>query len=190
MPAASLQGHDAGEREPARKADVHPTVSGAVRRTAAGRDPSAVTAAGGASTERPAADTPSSEPSHREQHGDGAAKPVIPAGEYIAALRASGDSTGIAAFPPPGTNPPKTGVIVPDAYELPEGYVRHYQTTDDGQQLAPILTLSPDYDLLDDAGEPIELPPDRILPPHLAPPDLDVEMLEVPASDARTANGP
>src|SRR5689334_3480275 len=40
--------------------------------------------------------------------------------------------SGIALFPPPGTKPLKRGIIVPEGYQLPPGYVRHYQTTDDG----------------------------------------------------------
>ncbi len=40
--------------------------------------------------------------------------------EVIEALRAAGHHDGIAAFDPPGTNPPKLGLAVPDGYELPE----------------------------------------------------------------------
>lgn len=58
--------------------------------------------------------------------------PGIDARDYIEALREMGETEGIAAFPPPGTDPPKTGVIVPDDYELPVGYERYYQYSDDG----------------------------------------------------------
>jgi hypothetical protein len=88
---------------------------------------------------------------------------------------------GIAAFPPPGTDPPKTGIIVPDDWTPPEGYVRHYQTTDDGEPLPPILMFHPDYDFTDADGRPVAIPPDRVVPPEMAPPGLPVEMLHVPA---------
>ena len=88
--------------------------------------------------------------------------------------------TGIGVFPPPGTDPPKTGIIVPDDYVLPPGYVRHFQTTDDGKQLPPILMFHPDFQPVDDRGEPIALPADRVVPPELAPPGLPPDMLDVP----------
>ncbi len=87
---------------------------------------------------------------------------------------------GIWAFPPLGSNPPKPGIIVPSDYELPPGYVRHYQTTDDGTSLEAILMYHPDRPPLDEHGEPIEVPADRIVPPSLAPPGLPIEVLEVP----------
>ena len=61
--------------------------------------------------------------------------------------------SGIGLFPPPGTDPIKVGIVVPDDFELPEGYLRHYQVTDDGQELEPILLFHPDYELLDDARQ-------------------------------------
>jgi hypothetical protein len=88
--------------------------------------------------------------------------------------------TGIAVFPPPGTDPPKAGIVVPDDYELPPGYVRHYQTTDDGQQLPPILMFHPDFQPVDDRGRPLRLPADRVVPPEMAPPGLPHDVLEVP----------
>jgi hypothetical protein len=88
--------------------------------------------------------------------------------------------TGIAAFPPPGTDPAKPGIMVPDDYELPPGYVRHYQTTDDGQQLPAILMFHPDFQPVDDRGRPIPLPEDRVVPPEMAPPGLGRDVLEVP----------
>jgi hypothetical protein len=108
-------------------------------------------------------------------------KPHLDAAPVIDALHAAGVHDGIAAFPPPGTDPPKPGIVVPDAFALPEGYVRHYQTTDDGEPLPPILMFHPDYDFTDADGRPIAIPPDRIVPPEMAPPDLPVEMLHVPA---------
>jgi hypothetical protein len=87
---------------------------------------------------------------------------------------------GIALFPPPGTNPPKAGMIVPDDFELPPGYVRYHQTTDDGTELAPILAFHPDYELLDENGNAVPLPPDLVVPPELAPPGMPIEILKVP----------
>jgi hypothetical protein len=108
----------------------------------------------------------------------------VSAKDLIETMNAGGVHTGIAAFPPPGTKPVKRGIVVPDDFVLPEGYVRHYQATDDGRQLAPILMLHPDYDLVDARGERIALPDDRVVPPELAPADLPVRILELPDSKA------
>ena len=107
----------------------------------------------------------------------------LDAAPVIDALNRAGVHDGIAAFPPPGTDPPKAGVIVPDGVELPEGYVRHYQTTDDGQPLPPILMFHPDYTFTDEQGNVVALPPDRVVPPELVPPGIPVQMLAVPARD-------
>lgn len=88
--------------------------------------------------------------------------------------------TGIGLFPPPGTNPPKPGIVVPDDFELPPGYVRYHQTTDDGRSLAPILTFHPDYEFVDEDGNPVEVPEDLVVPPEMAPAGLPLEILEVP----------
>lgn len=93
-------------------------------------------------------------------------------------LNAPGEHAGIAAFPPPGTKPVKRGIIVPDGFELPEGYVRHYQTTDDGRQLPPILMFHPDYAPVDAAGNPIALPEDRVVPPDMAPAGMPVQAMD------------
>ncbi len=90
------------------------------------------------------------------------------------------EPSGIALFPPPGTNPPKSGLIVPDNFELPPGYARHYQVTDDGKPLPPILIFHPDAELFDASGNRIPLPPDLVVPPELAPPGLPLEVLQVP----------
>jgi hypothetical protein len=50
--------------------------------------------------------------------------PELDARDVIEYLRSRGERTGIAAFEPPGTDPPKSGIIVPDDFPLPEGYVR------------------------------------------------------------------
>jgi hypothetical protein len=107
----------------------------------------------------------------------------LDAAPVIDALNRAGVHDGIAAFPPPGTDPPKAGVIVPDGVELPEGYVRHYQTTDDGQPLPPILMFHPDYTFTDELGNPVAVPPDRVVPPELVPPGMPVQMLAIPARD-------
>ncbi len=117
-----------------------------------------------------------------ETAGDAARaeEPELDAREVIAALAAAGEKEGIAAFPPPGTDPIKRGIIVPDDFELPEGYARHYQATDGGERVAAILMFSPDYRFFDDAGEPIALPEDRIVPRELAPAGMPIRMLKAP----------
>ena len=87
---------------------------------------------------------------------------------------------GIAAFPPPGTKPIKSGILVPEAFELPPGYVRHYQATDDGQRVPAILMFHPDYHPLDEHGAPIPLPADRIVPAGMAPSGMPIEILQPP----------
>lgn len=89
-------------------------------------------------------------------------------------------NAGIKAFPPPGTKPIKAGIIVPDGYVLPAGYVRHIQTTDDGEELPPILMFHPDYQPLDAQGRPLPLPPDRVVPPEMAPAGMPVKLLALP----------
>jgi hypothetical protein len=106
----------------------------------------------------------------------------------IEGLKASGETRGLAAFPPPGTDPIKTGLVVPENFELPEGYVRHYQITDDGKRLEPILMFSPDYKFVDANGQPVALPKDGIVPPDMAPPGLPLHTLELP-KPPRTAAG-
>ncbi len=100
--------------------------------------------------------------------------------DYVDALRASGETRGLAAFPPKGTDPIKTGLVVPEGFALPEGYLRHYQTTDDGQRLEAILMFSPDYQLVDADGRPIPMPKDGIVPPEMAPPGMPLRTLELP----------
>jgi hypothetical protein len=111
-----------------------------------------------------------------------ASPPDLDASDVILALRARGETGGIAAFGLPGTDPIKPGIVVPDDFELPPGYVRHHQVTDDGRELPPILMFHPDYEIVDDAGQPVPLPANRVVPPDLAPPGLPIRMLDVPAS--------
>jgi len=106
--------------------------------------------------------------------------PRLDAAPVIEALNAAGIHEGIAAFPPPGTDPPKPGIIVPETFELPEGYVRHHQVTDDGEALPPILMFHPDYEFVGEDGVPLVLPDDRVVPPELAPPGMPIELLEIP----------
>jgi hypothetical protein len=101
-------------------------------------------------------------------------------GEVIERLHAAGIRTGIGAFNPPGTSPPLTGLVVPEDFPLPEGYVRHYQATDDGQRIEPILMYSPDFQFLDANGNPIAIPRNRVVPRHLAPPGLPLRTVRIP----------
>jgi hypothetical protein len=96
--------------------------------------------------------------------------------------------TGIQLFPPPGTVPVLRGIVVPEDFELPEGYVRHHQVTDDGKDLPPILMFHPDYKEWErPGGEPVEIPADRVVPPELAPPGMPIRMLELPGEGAPDA---
>lgn len=100
--------------------------------------------------------------------------------EVIERLHQAGVTGGLGAFSPPGTRPPRIGLAVPEDFVLPEGYVRHHQTTDDGQRIEPILMFSPDHAFFDAAGRPVEVPPDRVVPPELAPPGLPLRRIVVP----------
>jgi hypothetical protein len=112
------------------------------------------------------------------------AAPAPSAPELPAFSDEPGDGpSGIAVFPPPGTVPVKRGILVPEDFELPEGYVRHYQSTDDGQSLPAILMFHPDYEWLDANGDAIALPQDLVVPPELAPPGLPIVMLELPEGE-------
>jgi len=111
----------------------------------------------------------------------------IDARDAIPALIAAGETGGITVFPLPGTKPIKRGILVPEGFELPEGYVRHYQATDDGERVPAILMFHPDYDFTDDRGEPVAVPEDRVVPPEMAPRGLPIEMLELP--DKQRASG-
>lgn len=87
--------------------------------------------------------------------------------------------TGLQLFVP-GTKPVKRGIIVPEDFELPAGFVRHYQTTDDGEQLQAILMFHPDHTPTDADGKPVAVPEGRVVPPELAPKDLPIELLVPP----------
>jgi hypothetical protein len=121
---------------------------------------------------------PEEEPLFHVAPGD---KPrEITAGEYIQALHDAGIYEGIGAFNPPGTSPPLEGLAVPPDYELPDGYVRHFQSTDDGQSIDPILMYSPDYEFFDADGNPVPIPEDRVVPPEAAPPGFPIRPVVIP----------
>ena len=106
--------------------------------------------------------------------------------EVISRLRAAGVQGGLAAFQPPGTRPPLIGLAVPADFELPPGYVRHHQATDDGQRIEAILMFAPDAQLVDGAGHTLPLPANRVVPPELAPPGLPMRLITLPAPLERT----
>ena len=112
-----------------------------------------------------------------------------PQDELPAAQQEAGDdeATGLALFPPPGTQALQRGIIVHEGFELPPGYVRHYQATDDGERVPAILMFHPDFKLVDENGRPVPLPADRIVPPEMAPPGMPIQMLEVPDDPDRPA---
>lgn len=110
--------------------------------------------------------------------------------EVLDRLHRAGVYTGIGAFSPPGTKPTLIGLAVPEDFALPEGYVRHHQTTDDGQPIEPILMYAPDHQFLDAAGRPMAIPKDRVVPPELAPPGLPSRRIVVPAPIEPDKPGP
>jgi len=131
----------------------------------------------------------------RERRAAAPDEPAPPASadapEQEAPMFATGaPGEGIAVFPPPGTKPVKRGILVPEDFELPPGYVRHYQATDDGQQIPAILMFHPDYHPVDEHGVPVPLPADRVVPPDMAPPGMPVEMLQVPEHPDEAPDAP
>jgi hypothetical protein len=101
--------------------------------------------------------------------------------EVIARLHQAGVHTGLGAFQPPGTRPPLIGLAVPEDFALPPGYVRHYQATDDGQRIEPILMFAPGWQAQAPDGRPVPMPKDRVVPPELAPPGMPLRRIVVPA---------
>jgi hypothetical protein len=100
--------------------------------------------------------------------------------DVIQRLHEAGIHSGLGAFNPPGTSPPMIGLAVPDDYVLPQGYVRHFQATDDGQRIEPILMYSPDFEFFDSAGQPINIPDNRVVPGNMAPPGLAIRPITIP----------
>jgi len=88
--------------------------------------------------------------------------------------------SGIGLFPPRGSDPVRVGIVVPEDFALPDGFMRHYQVTDDGQDVAPILVVHPDYELLDARGHPVPRPEGGVVPPELAPKGMPVETVVIP----------
>jgi hypothetical protein len=93
-----------------------------------------------------------------------------------------GEPTGMQLYPP-NVKPIRRGLVVPEGYELPPGYLRHYQANEDGTLLPPILAFHPDYQPVDAAGRPIAVGPGRVVPPELAPAGFPLQTLEVPPPD-------
>lgn len=114
-------------------------------------------------------------------------KPTMP--EVIERLHERGVYSGLGAFSPPGTRPPMVGLAVPDDFDLPAGYVRHHQATDDGQRIEAILMFAPDFQLYDAAHQPIAMPKDRVVPPELAPPGLPIRRIVIPPPREPTIPG-
>ena len=100
--------------------------------------------------------------------------------EVIDRLHDAGIYSGLGAFNPPGTSPPMIGLAVPEDYILPEGYVRHFQATDDGQRIEPILMYSPDFVFFDSNGQQIVIPDNRVVPDNMAPPGLAIRPIRIP----------
>ncbi len=89
---------------------------------------------------------------------------------------------GPLGMPAHGTKKIKVGLVVPEDFQLPAGYVRHYQTTDKGEMLSAILMFDPDHPPLDAQGRPVAVPADRVVPPELAPSGMPQAWLDVPDS--------
>lgn len=143
------------------------------------------------SSARPSRAIPIVNRPHPASTGDGAATDSDEEGEPPRAeVAASSAREGIYAFPAPGTKRIKVGIVVPDDFELPPGYVRHYQATDKGEMLPAILMFHPLTPPLDARGDPVEVPADRIVPADMAPPGLPVEMLRVPDDAYADPNDP
>jgi hypothetical protein len=156
------------------------TVSGSAPFQPATTTPQRIASLTARSTERPqATDLPNGDPNDLANYfrpGD----PVPTGAELIGALHDVGIHTGIGAFNPPGTSPPLEGLAVPEGFDLPEGYVRHHQSTDEGVAIEPILMFAPDVTLHDASGRPIAMPANRVVPIDLAPPGLPVRWVHIP----------
>ena len=100
--------------------------------------------------------------------------------QVIERLHQAGIYTGLGAFNPPGT-PPENRPGRSRGLPLPDGYVRHYQATDDGQRIEPILMFAPDREIRDANGRPIKVPEDHVVTPELAPPGFPLRRITIPA---------
>lgn len=104
--------------------------------------------------------------------------------EVIEQLHERGVYSGLGAFQPPGTRPPLMGLAVPENFELPPGYMRHYQATDDGQRIEALLMFVPGWQLYDEQQRPIAMPEDGVVPPELAPAGLPIRQIIIPPPSA------
>jgi hypothetical protein len=132
-----------------------------------------------AAAQRESSNLPSNDPNDLAayfQPGD----PEPTGKQVIEALQQAGVRTGLGAFNPPGTSPPLLGLAVPEGFELPPGYVRHHQVTDEGVPIEPVLMFAPGFTLRDARGRPIAMPDDRIVPPELAPPGMPRRPIRIP----------
>lgn len=134
----------------------------------------------------PSEEEPSPVATPRPESAPGTRAAGTPASQRAASAPAPEDGetgevpSGLGLFPAPGTNPPKSGMVVPDDFELPPGYMRHHQFTDDGKPLPAILMFHPDAEVFDREGNPIPRPEDGVVPPELVPDGMPLERLEVP----------
>lgn len=99
----------------------------------------------------------------------------------IERLHQAGVRTGLGAFNPPGTRPPLVGLAVPDDFNLPPGYLRHHQATDDGQRIEAILMFDADQPPHVAVGRSMATPTERVVPAELAPPGLPIRLISLPA---------
>ena len=129
-------------------------------------------------TARPAGHSTSNDPNDLANYVAPGQAPKME--EVIRRLNEAGVYSGLGAFNPPGTSPPMIGLAVPEDYVLPEGYVRHYQATDDGQRIEPILMYSPDFEFFDSNGVAIVIPENRVVPDNRAPPGLVIRPITIP----------
>ncbi|MGJ7901191.1 hypothetical protein [Lysobacter sp. 1R34A] len=169
-------------REPAGSADAVAATAGVDRDAASapldGSPASANRTRPAASSPEPPA-MPSNDPNDLAAYfrpGD----PEPTGAQVIEALQQAGVRTGLGAFNPPGTSPPLLGLAVPENYELPTGYVRHHQVTDEGVPIEPVLMFAPGFTLHDAQGRPIAMPADRVVPPELAPPGMPQRPIRIP----------
>ena len=101
--------------------------------------------------------------------------------EVIQRLNQAGVHSGLGAFNPPGTRPPLIGLAVPEDFELPPGFVRHHQATDDGQRIEAVLMFAPDHPY-------VLAHPDlssRVVPASLAPEGLPLRTITLPTPRSR-----
>ncbi len=109
--------------------------------------------------------------------------PAAPEPEMTERIPPEGRS-GMAVFPAPGTKPIKLGLVVPEGFPLPPGYVRHYQTTDEGKMLPAILMFHPDHAAGRRLGQADRGDRGSDRSPELAPQGMPIEQLTLPDEEA------